>query len=234
MRIAIVFYAHWYRNSRMLPPIQARVTGAMTLGMPVARFESHLYNYSPVWFIYSQFPQHSLALACRPDYKQLGILKHRFPEVPIIALTATATQDVINDVKKILRIERCVLFKSPFNRPNLNYSVVAKSERGEAVLKQIAALIQESYRGEAGIVYCFSKKECAAVAKYLNAAGVRAAEYHADLSPDLRQRTHNRWYQNQVHVVVATVAFGMVWVQLVLHEKNFSYVLPIVFCTNWA
>ncbi len=162
------------------------------------------------------------ALAHRPDYKQLGILKHRFPEVPIIALTATATQDVVNDVKKILRIERCVLFKSPFNRPNLNYSVVAKSERGEAVLKQIAALIHESYRGEAGIVYCFSKKECAAVAKYLNAAGVRAAEYHADLSPDQRQRTHNRWYQNQVHVVVATVAFGMVWVQLVLHEKNIS------------
>jgi superfamily II DNA helicase RecQ len=169
-----------------------------------------------------------LSLAHRPDYKQLGILRNRFPKVPIIALTATATQDVVDDVKKILHIERCELFKSPFNRPNLNYSVVAKSERGEAVLKQIATLILESYRGEAGIVYCFSKKECAAVAKYLSASGILAAEYHADLSPERRQRTHNLWYQNKVNVVVATVAFGMVRAAFQL-ERNQSRNMSIQF-----
>ena len=153
------------------------------------------------------------------------MLKNRFPDVPIIALTATATEDVIADVKKILRIERAVDFKSPFNRPNLHYSVLPKHDKNEQVLSDMAALIHAQYANATGIVYCFSKKECEAVADYLCRAKIKSAPYHADMSPQERQRVHDFWYTGRIKVVVATVAFGAA---CDLHW--FSYVDHILTC----
>lgn len=97
----------------------------------------------------------------RPDYKNLGILKTQFPNAPVIALTATATQRVQNDLVEMLRIPKYVKFVSTVNRPNLFYMVREKSSVSKVVIDQIAEFIQESYpNNESGIIYCFSRKEC--------------------------------------------------------------------------
>ncbi|XP_027085135.1 ATP-dependent DNA helicase Q-like 2 isoform X4 [Coffea arabica] len=97
----------------------------------------------------------------RPDYKNLGILKTQFPDVPVIALTATATKKVQEDLMEMLHVSKCVKFVSTVNRPNLFYTVREKSSVGKVVIDEIAAYIQASYpNNESGIVYCFSRKEC--------------------------------------------------------------------------
>ncbi|XP_070671390.1 ATP-dependent DNA helicase Q-like 2 isoform X4 [Malus domestica] len=97
----------------------------------------------------------------RPDYKSLGILKTQFPNVPVIALTATATHKVQSDLMEMLHIPRCVKFVSTVNRPNLFYMVREKSSVGKVVVDEIAEFIHHSYSDhESGIVYCFSRKEC--------------------------------------------------------------------------
>ncbi|XP_027180464.1 mediator of RNA polymerase II transcription subunit 34 isoform X3 [Coffea eugenioides] len=97
----------------------------------------------------------------RPDYKNLGILKTQFPDVPVIALTATATKKVQQDLMEMLHVSKCVKFVSTVNRPNLFYTVREKSSVGKVVIDEIAAYIQASYpNNESGIVYCFSRKEC--------------------------------------------------------------------------
>lgn len=97
----------------------------------------------------------------RPDYKNLGILKTQFPDVPVIALTATATRKVQEDLMEMLHIPKCVKFVSTVNRPNLFYMVRGKSSVGKVVIDEIADYIQTSYpKNESGIVYCFSRKEC--------------------------------------------------------------------------
>ncbi|XP_027081281.1 ATP-dependent DNA helicase Q-like 2 isoform X3 [Coffea arabica] len=97
----------------------------------------------------------------RPDYKNLGILKTQFPDVPVIALTATATKKVQQDLMEMLHVSKCVKFVSTVNRTNLFYKVREKSSVGKVVIDEIAAYIQASYpNNESGIVYCFSRKEC--------------------------------------------------------------------------
>ncbi|KAK7252557.1 hypothetical protein RIF29_36597 [Crotalaria pallida] len=146
----------------------------------------------------------------RPDYKNLGILKTQFPNVPMVALTATATQRVQNDLVEMLRIPRCVKFVSSVNRPNLFYMVKEKSSVGKVVIDEIAEFIQESYpNNESGIVYCFSRKECEQVAKELRDRGVSADYYHADMDVNAREKVHMRWSNNKLKVIVGTVAFGM-------------------------
>ncbi|XP_024030043.1 mediator of RNA polymerase II transcription subunit 34 isoform X1 [Morus notabilis] len=146
----------------------------------------------------------------RPDYKNLGILKTQFPKVPVIALTATATQKVQNDLMEMLHISRCVKFVSTVNRPNLFYMVREKSSVGKVVIDEIAEFIQEFYpNNESGIVYCFSRKECEQVAKELRARGISAEYYHADMDVNDREKVHTRWSKNKLQVIVGTVAFGM-------------------------
>lgn len=146
----------------------------------------------------------------RPDYKSLGILKTQFPNVPMVALTATATQRVQNDLIEMLHIPRCVKFVSTVNRPNLFYMVKEKSTVGKVVIDEIAEFIQESYpNNESGIVYCFSRKECEQVAKELRERGVSADYYHADMDVNSREKVHMRWSNNKLQVIVGTVAFGM-------------------------
>ncbi|CAK8540236.1 unnamed protein product [Lathyrus sativus] len=146
----------------------------------------------------------------RPDYKNLGILKTQFPNVPMVALTATATQRVQNDLVEMLHIRRCVKFVSTVNRPNLFYMVKEKSSVSKVVVDEIAEFIQESYPNrESGIVYCFSRKECELVAKELRERGISAGHYHADMDVNDREKVHMRWSSNKLQVIVGTVAFGM-------------------------
>ncbi|CAN1779612.1 ATP-dependent DNA helicase Q-like 2 [Linum perenne] len=146
----------------------------------------------------------------RPDYKSLGILKTQFPGVPVVALTATATQKVQNDLMEMLHIPKCVKFVSTVNRPNLFYKVREKPSVGKEVIDEIAEFIHDSYsHNESGIVYCFSRKECEQVAAELRAQGISADYYHANMDPDSRDKVHMRWSKNKLQVIVGTVAFGM-------------------------
>ncbi|KAM6550420.1 hypothetical protein CsatB_000228 [Cannabis sativa] len=146
----------------------------------------------------------------RPDYKNLGILKTQFPNVPMIALTATATQKVQYDLMEMLHIPKCVKFVSTVNRPNLFYMVREKSSVGKVAIDEISEFIQENYiNNESGIVYCFSRKECEQVAKELRTRGISADYYHADMDANAREKVHTRWSKNKLQVIVGTVAFGM-------------------------
>ncbi|KAK3101107.1 hypothetical protein FSP39_000993 [Pinctada imbricata] len=145
----------------------------------------------------------------RPDYKFLGIMKRQFPEVPILGLTATATTKVIEDVKKILSIPSCHLLKASFNRPNLYYEVKQKPSVFKESMDEIQKLIKSRFSCQSGIIYCFSRKESEEVASELQQRGIKAGCYHADLSAKERSRVHRMWLQDKIHVVVATVAFGM-------------------------
>ncbi|KFK44908.1 hypothetical protein AALP_AA1G318600 [Arabis alpina] len=146
----------------------------------------------------------------RPDYKNLSILKTQFPKVPMVALTATATQKVQNDLIEMLHIPKCVKFVSSVNRPNLFYSVREKSAVGKVVVDEIAEFIRESYsNNKSGIVYCFSRKECEQIAGDLRDRGISAEYYHADMDVNMREKVHMRWSKNKLQVIVGTVAFGM-------------------------
>ncbi|GAQ81432.1 Helicase conserved C-terminal domain containing protein [Klebsormidium nitens] len=147
----------------------------------------------------------------RPDYHHLGILKKQFPKVPMMALTATATQRVQDDVQEMLGIQGCPKFVSSVNRPNLYYEVREKLAGATAVVDDMVAFIQEHYpsQQDSGIVYCFSRKECEQVASELSQRGISAGYYHADMNPRQRHEVHQNWSCNYLQVVVATVAFGM-------------------------
>ncbi|XP_042469188.1 ATP-dependent DNA helicase Q-like 2 isoform X1 [Zingiber officinale] len=146
----------------------------------------------------------------RPDYKNLGILKIQFANVPLIALTATATCRVQVDLMDMLHIPKCVKFVSTVNRPNLFYRVREKSSVGKVVIDEIADFIRGTYsKNDSGIVYCFSRKECEQVAKELRGCGISADHYHADMDVIAREKVHLRWSTNKLQVIVATVAFGM-------------------------
>ncbi|KAH9562643.1 hypothetical protein CY35_05G082900 [Sphagnum magellanicum] len=146
----------------------------------------------------------------RPDYKNLGILKKQFPKVPMIALTATATERVQTDLREMLQISCCAKFVSSINRPNLFYEVREKNATGSGAIDDIAEFIADFYPGnQSGIVYCFSRRECEQVAGELRERGISAAHYHADMDPVSRSSVHRRWSTNKLQVIVGTVAFGM-------------------------
>ncbi len=140
----------------------------------------------------------------RPDYANLAMLRRDFPNVPTIALTATATAQVGLDIIRQLALRNPRVFSSSFDRPNLKYSVTPKT-KGWAGLYSVL----EKYRGESVILYCFSRKDTESMAADLRARGFKAAEYHAGLSADVRARTQERFIKDEVDIVVATVAFGM-------------------------
>ncbi len=140
----------------------------------------------------------------RPEYVQLGRLRGLFPGVPIIACTATADPETRDDVRVRLGLDEAAVYVTGFDRPNIRYTVVEKREPLHQLTQFLAG-----HEGESGIVYCLSRKRTEDVAEKLRAHGVNAAAYHAGLSPDERRRVQDAFARDEVHVVVATVAFGM-------------------------
>ncbi|RYO74838.1 hypothetical protein DL764_010721 [Monosporascus ibericus] len=142
----------------------------------------------------------------RPDYKELGAFRRRFPGVPVMALTATATRNVILDIKHNLGIDQCEEFTQSFNRPNLYYEVLRK-EKGN--VDSIAELIKTKYPGRTGIVYTLSRKSAETIAKKLQDHGIAAHHYHASVDANEKPRIQKDWQSGRIKVVVATIAFGM-------------------------
>ncbi|XP_023574830.1 ATP-dependent DNA helicase Q1 [Octodon degus] len=145
----------------------------------------------------------------RPDYKALGILKRQFPNTSLIGLTATATNHVLKDAQKILCVEKCFTFTASFNRPNLYYEVRQKPSNTEDFIEDIVKLINGRYRGQSGIIYCFSQKDSEQVTISLQKLGIHAGAYHANMESEDKTKVHTMWSANKLQVVVATVAFGM-------------------------
>jgi ATP-dependent DNA helicase RecQ len=140
----------------------------------------------------------------RPEYVGLGRLREIFPTVPIIALTATADDQTREDVRERLGLTDAPVFSAGFDRPNIRYTVADK----RSAPAQLTAFVAE-HRGESGIVYALSRKRVEEVAAKLRTAGVAAAAYHAGLPAGERSRVQDAFLRDEVHVVVATVAFGM-------------------------
>jgi ATP-dependent DNA helicase RecQ len=154
----------------------------------------------------------------RPEYRQLALLRDRFPTASIHAFTATATPRVRSDIARQLNLRDPVELVGTFDRPNLVYRVVPRTDR----MAQTLAILGR-HRGEASIVYCISRKETERVAERLAAEGLLARPYHAGLDAKQRHRTQEAFTRETIDVVVATVAFGMGIdrsdVRLVLHTS---------------
>jgi ATP-dependent DNA helicase RecQ len=140
----------------------------------------------------------------RPDYRNLGALKSLFAGVPIIALTATATAKVKEDIINQLKLRKSRVFVSSFNRENLSLSVI---EKKEAKAKLVRLL--QRYQGESVIIYCFSRKETEDLVEVLRLNGFKARAYHAGLEPNERRATQDLFIKDKINIIVATIAFGM-------------------------
>jgi ATP-dependent DNA helicase RecQ len=141
----------------------------------------------------------------REDYLRLSVLHERYPGVPRIALTATADALTRADIVRRLELGTARVFVSSFDRPNIRYAVVAK----ENPRAQLLAFLRDEHAGDAGIVYCQSRKKVDETAAWLNDEGVVALPYHAGLDADVRQRHQSRFLREEGIVMVATIAFGM-------------------------
>ena len=154
----------------------------------------------------------------RPDYRTLGGLRQGMPDVPFIALTATATERVRHDILMQLRLKQPQQFIASFDRPNLRYEVRPK----ERAFDQLVQLLRER-KGESAIIYCFSRKDTEEFSDRLQDAGFKALPYHAGMDAETRRRNQERFIRDEVDVIAATIAFGMGIdkpdVRLVVHQE---------------
>jgi ATP-dependent DNA helicase RecQ len=141
----------------------------------------------------------------RPEYLQLSVLHERFPDVPRIALTATADPQTRTEIMRRLALDEAQVFVSSFDRPNIRYTIVDKDEPREQLLR----FIREEHPGEAGIVYCLSRKKVDETAAWLAGEGLRAIPYHAGMDAASRAANQARFQREDGLIVVATIAFGM-------------------------
>ena len=141
----------------------------------------------------------------REDYLSLNVLHERYPEVPRIALTATADDLTRADIVERLQLQKARVFISSFDRPNIRYGIVEKDNARAQLLR----FINDEHEGEAGIVYCQSRKKVEETADWLEGEGIRALPYHAGLDSEVRRRHQDRFLREEGLVMVATVAFGM-------------------------
>ena len=140
----------------------------------------------------------------RPDYRNLRQLRQEFPSVPVVSLTATATERVRQDIIDQLDLQRGQVFLSSFNRANLSYSVRPKNESWNTLL----SLLRQGQHTPA-IIYCFSRRETESLANDLSVEGLSARAYHAGLDPAVRRKTQEDFVRDRVPIIVATIAFGM-------------------------
>jgi len=141
----------------------------------------------------------------RPEYIRLSILHERFPHVPRIALTATADQQTRDEIIHRLQLENALQFVSSFDRPNIRYQIVEKANGR----KQLLDFIQAQHAGDAGIVYCLSRKKVEETAEFLNENGITSLPYHAGMDMTERSRNQARFLREDGIVMCATIAFGM-------------------------
>jgi ATP-dependent DNA helicase RecQ len=151
----------------------------------------------------------------RPEYRELKKLRTQFPDVPIMALTATATKRVRDDIVKQLKLRQPRCYVASFNRPNLTYRVVPKSSAYQQVLDFVRARPNES-----GIVYCASRKATDALAEKLTRDGIKALPYHAGMESKERTRNQEAFLRDDARVITATIAFGMG-----INKPNVRYVI---------
>jgi len=142
----------------------------------------------------------------RPEYSQIGALRERFPQVPFLALTATADEVTRQDIMQRLHLQHAKIHIGGFDRANIRYTV---SEKNQPMKQLLAFLNSQSDKQQSGIVYCLSRKRVEEVALKLQEAGFRSKAYHAGLPTEIRQSVHQQFMRDEVTIVVATVAFGM-------------------------
>ncbi|HWQ10196.1 MAG TPA: RecQ family ATP-dependent DNA helicase, partial [Holophaga sp.] len=144
----------------------------------------------------------------RPSYRNLSGLKARFGGLPVLALTAAATEDVGRDIVQQLGMQDPTVHRGSFFRPNLHIHAVKKGGEGPSVREAILRLV-EARPGQSGIVYCLSRKSVEGTADFLRSHGVRAGAYHAGLPPEAREAAQEAFRRDDLDVIVATIAFGM-------------------------
>ncbi|ETO36046.1 hypothetical protein RFI_01017 [Reticulomyxa filosa] len=148
----------------------------------------------------------------RKSYLKLDYLRKTYPDVPIVAVTATATKQVMEDIVSGLGINGCHLFRQSMNRSNLHWSVRPKKKKGvvAGVVQWLNALqTKHNLVDPCGIIYCLTKKETETVAHALQEQGIQCVFYHGGLTPEERQKSQDQWTRDQVRLMVATCAFGM-------------------------
>ncbi|HMJ15140.1 MAG TPA: ATP-dependent DNA helicase RecQ, partial [Polyangiaceae bacterium] len=156
----------------------------------------------------------------RPAYRNLGQLRRRFGRVPVLALTATATERVTQDIVDQLGMQRPALFRGSFYRQNLNLHAHSKGDAlGRSAREALTQLVRARSQ-ESGIIYCLSRKTAEATAEHLRDQGIDAAAYHAGLDAKVRNRVQERFRADALQVVVATIAFGMG-----IDKPNIRYVI---------
>ncbi|MDR4509693.1 MAG: DNA helicase RecQ [Candidatus Brocadiaceae bacterium] len=151
----------------------------------------------------------------RPEYRQLSLLKQTFPNTPVMALTATATPVVQNDILSQLKLTGCKVFTASFNRKNLFYAIRHKENAYHHIVQYITRK-----KNDSGIIYCQSRKTVESLASNLLSEGFRALPYHAGLSSEERTKNQERFIREDVDIIVATIAFGMG-----IDKSNVRYVI---------
>lgn len=142
----------------------------------------------------------------RPDYKALSYFKSNYPDVPVMALTATANDQVKMDIIHNLNLNDPVFLKQSFNRTNLFYEILQKDKY---VMLNIERAINSRFKDQTGIIYCHSKQSCEQTSEKLNNAGIKCAFYHAGMEPEDRLTIQKAWQSGEIKVICATIAFGM-------------------------
>lgn len=141
----------------------------------------------------------------RADYLQLSVLHQQFPQVPRIALTATADERTRQEIIARLALEQAEIFISGFDRPNIRYRIIQKDNARQ----QLLSFIRAEHAGDTGIVYCLSRKKVEETAEWLNQKGLRALAYHAGMGHEVRQKNQHQFLMEDGLIIVATIAFGM-------------------------
>ncbi len=146
----------------------------------------------------------------RVDYLNLSVLHEQFPNVPRIALTATADERTRLEIQQRLQLENAPLYISGFDRPNIRYTIVQKqASKSKSERHQLLDFIRKHHEGDVGVVYCLSRKKVDAVAQWLCEKGLNALPYHAGLSAEERKKNQHEFLMQDSIIIVATIAFGM-------------------------